>query len=44
MAILLSEDFVASLSVELTVNEANDAFQTRYFSNYDEAMQWLLSK
>jgi hypothetical protein len=42
IAFLTSEDFVAQLSVEQTMEERDDMpFQVRYFSNENEAFSWL---
>jgi hypothetical protein len=42
IAFLTSEDFVAQLSVEQTMEERDDlSFQVRYFLSESEAFSWL---
>lgn len=44
MAILMSQDIITQLSLEQTIDEgkeANDPFETQYFSQESEAQQWL---
>ncbi len=42
IAILLSEEFIAGLSIEQTMDEGNqNSFQTSYFDNAEDAMKWL---
>jgi len=44
IAILLSKEYVESLSIQQTMDEANaPSFQTAYFDNEDEANDWLLA-
>ena len=45
IAILLSEEFIASLSIEQTMDSAGDnGFQTAFFDNEEAAKRWLLPK
>lgn len=42
IAILLSKEFVAALSIEQTMEESNNSFKSAYFHDETQAMQWLL--
>lgn len=46
MALVLPSDFIASLSIEQSVDDMQDRnpydFQTKYFDNIEEAQNWLL--
>lgn len=45
IAILLSEEFIASLSIQQTMEEdKTHSFQTQFFDNKENAMAWLLAK
>ncbi|TAF64784.1 MAG: STAS/SEC14 domain-containing protein [Cytophagales bacterium] len=42
IAIIVSEEFIASLSIEQTMEEPEaKPFQTRYFGTQNEAIEWL---
>lgn len=44
IAILMSNEFIANLSIEQTMDEGNkSSFQTAYFDDEQEAKNWLLS-
>lgn len=44
IAILLSQEFIASLSIEQTMEEATvDTFESRYFDNEKAALDWLMA-
>jgi hypothetical protein len=43
MAIIVSKDFITQLSLEQTIEEAdNSIFQTSYFDNEDDALNWFI--
>jgi hypothetical protein len=41
MAILSSIDLIASLSIEQTLDNTDETFQTRFFDNEEDALAWL---
>jgi hypothetical protein len=42
-AIIISEEMIAQLSIEQTMEEDNaDSFQVKYFNNSEKAVNWLL--
>lgn len=45
VAIVMSSDFIAQLSIEQAINEGHsDSNSFRYFDNVEEAREWLLVK
>lgn len=44
VAVVVSEELIAQLSVEQAIQEdKTDSFQTQYFDNKDEALEWLFA-
>ena len=44
IAMLMNDDFITQISIEQTLeeNEENNSWETKFFSNEDEAITWLL--
>jgi len=42
LLITVSEDLIVQVSIERTIEEVKSIFQTHYFSNQDNAGNWLL--
>ena len=40
-ALIVSSEFIAQLSIEQTMEEAGDNFQTAYFDSEDKAAAWI---